>query len=53
MNGLILLALALLALWLLAEVFGFVLGAALNLLWIGAIVLFVIWLVQMIRGGRS
>jgi hypothetical protein len=50
MNWLVLLAVALLVLWLLAEAVGFVLGAALNLLWIGALVLFVIWMVQKVRG---
>lgn len=49
MNWLLMLAIALVALWALAEVLGWVLGAALNLLWIGALVLLAIWIVQKVR----
>jgi uncharacterized membrane protein required for colicin V production len=50
MNWLLWLAIILVVLWVLAEVLGFVLGAALHLLWIAAIVLFVLWLVRKVRG---
>lgn len=46
MSWLVLLAIALVVLWILAQVFGFVLGAASNLLWIAALVLLAIWLFQ-------
>lgn len=46
MSWLVLLAIALIVLWILAQVFGFVLGAASNLLWIAALVLLAIWLFQ-------
>lgn len=49
MNWLLLLAIALVAIWVMAEVLGWVLGAALHLLWIAALVLFAIWLVTKIR----
>lgn len=48
MNLLLVLAVVLLGLWVVAEMLGFVIGAALHLLWIAAVVLFVIWLVQRI-----
>jgi hypothetical protein len=44
--GLPVLAVVLLVLWVAAEVVGFALGAALNLLWIGALVLLVVWAFQ-------
>jgi len=46
MNLLPVFAIALIALWIGARVLGFVLGAALNLLWIAAILLLVVWLFQ-------
>lgn len=49
MNWLLTLAIILVVLWILAEVLGWVLGAALHLLWIAAIVLFVIWLYNRVR----
>lgn len=49
MNWLAILAVILLALWILAEVLGWVIGAALNLLWIAALVLFAIWVFQKFR----
>lgn len=49
MNGLVVLAVALIALWIVAEVLGFVLGAALHLLWIAGLVLLAIWAFQKIR----
>lgn len=49
MNGLLVLAVILLVLWVLAEAMGWVLGALLNLLWIGALVLFVVWAVGWFR----
>lgn len=51
MNWLITLAIILVVLWILAEVLGFVVGAALNLLWIAAIVLGVLWLIGKLRGA--
>jgi len=50
MSWLLWVAIILVVLWVLAEVLGFVLGAALHLLWIAAIVLFVLWLFRKIRG---
>lgn len=44
MNWLLLLAIVLLVLWVAAEVLGWVIGAALNLLWIAALVLLAVWL---------
>lgn len=49
MNWLLLLAIVLVVLWVAAEVLGWVIGAALHLLWIAALVLFVIWLVRKVR----
>lgn len=51
MNWLLTLAIVLVVLWILAEVLGWVLGVALHLLWIAAIVLFVIWLFNRLRAG--
>ena len=48
MEWLLFLAIALIVLWILGEVFGFVLGAAANLLWIAALVLLAIWLFQLV-----
>lgn len=42
-------AIALLALWILGEALGFVVGAVFNLLWIAALVLGAIWLFQKVR----
>lgn len=49
MNWLLLLAIVLVVLWVAAEVLGWVIGAALHLLWIVALVLFAIWLFQKVR----
>ena len=49
MNGLLMIAAVLLVLWVLAELLGFVLGAALHLLWIAALVLIVVWAFQKFR----
>jgi uncharacterized membrane protein required for colicin V production len=49
MNWLLWAAIILVVLWVLAEVLGWVLGALLHLLWIGAIILFVLWLVGKLR----
>ena len=46
MGWLPILAVVLLVLWVAAEGVGFALGAALNLLWIVAIVLLVVWAFQ-------
>ena len=45
------LAIALIVLWIAARVFGFVLGAALNLLWIAAVLLLIVWALQALRRG--
>lgn len=49
MNALLWIATALIVLWLLAEVLGFVIGAALHLLWIAALGLLALWLFQKMR----
>lgn len=49
MNWLPILAVVLVVLWLAAELLGWVLGAALHLLWIAALVLLAIWLFQKFR----
>jgi hypothetical protein len=49
MNWLVILAVVLITLWILAEVLGFVIGAALHLLWIAALVLLALWLFQKMR----
>lgn len=51
MNWLLWVAVALVVLWILAEVLGWVLGALLHLLWIGALVLFALWLFRKLRSG--
>ena len=49
MNWLLPLAVVLVVLWVAAELLGWVLGAALHLLWIAALVLVAVWLVQQVR----
>jgi hypothetical protein len=49
MNWMLILAVVLVVLWILAEVLGWVIGAALHLLWIAALVLFAFWLFQKFR----
>lgn len=49
MNALPVIAVVLVVLWVLAEVLGFVLGAALHLLWIGAVVVMIVWGFQKFR----
>lgn len=49
MNWLLILAIILVALWAVAKVVGWVIGAALHPLWILALVLFGVWLFQKIR----
>ena len=51
MNWLVILAVLLIVLWVAAEVLGWVLGAALHLLWIVALVLIAIWLFQKMRAS--
>ena len=46
MNWMPIFAIALIILWIGARLLGFVLGAALNLLWIAAILLFAVWIFQ-------
>ncbi|MGE0160739.1 MAG: hypothetical protein AB7T31_15145 [Gemmatimonadales bacterium] len=48
MGWLPILAVALLVLWIGAEVLGFALGAAMNLLWIVALVLLVVWVFRLV-----
>lgn len=45
-------AVGLLVTWVIARVVGFVAGALLNLLWIAALVLFVIWLIGLVTSRR-
>lgn len=49
MNWLLTLAIILVILWILAEVLGWVIGVALNLLWIAALVLLAVWLFRKVR----
>ena len=49
MNWLLILAIVLVALWIAAELLGWVIGAALNLLWIAALILLAVWLFQKVR----
>lgn len=49
MHWMLLLAIVLLVLWVVARILGWVIGAALNLLWILALVLLAIWIFQKIR----
>ena len=49
MNWLILLAIGLVVLWIAAQVLGWVIGAAIHLFWIGALLLLGVWL---FRQGR-
>jgi len=49
MNWMLFLAVALVVLWVLARILGWVLGAALNLLWIAALVLLALWVVGKVR----
>ena len=51
MNWLPMLAVVLIVIWVAAEVLGWVLGAALHLLWIGALVLLAFWLFQKMRAN--
>lgn len=51
MNWILILAVLLIALWIAAEVLGWVIGAALNLLWILALVLLAVWIFQKIRAN--
>lgn len=50
-RSLLWLAGVLVVLWIAARVIGFLAGAALHLLWIGAIVLGVLWLISKVTGG--
>lgn len=49
MNWMLILAVVLVVLWVAARVLGWVLGAALHLLWIAALVMLVVWLVGKVR----
>ena len=48
-NGLLVLAIVLVALWILAQALGWVVGAVLHLFWIVALVLLAIWLFKKMR----
>ena len=50
MRPLLYVAILLVVIWVVARVVGCVAGAMLNLLWIVALVLFVIWLIGLITG---
>lgn len=52
MRSLLYIAILLIVIWVIAQVVGFVAGALLNLLWIVALVLLVIWLFGLITGRR-
>ncbi|MGI9180449.1 MAG: hypothetical protein ACR2H9_08120 [Longimicrobiaceae bacterium] len=52
MRALLPIAILLVVLWVIARVVGFVAGAMLNLLWIIALVLLVIWLIGLVTGRR-
>ncbi len=52
MRALLYIAILLIIIWVVAELVGFVAGALLNLLWIVALVLLVIWLFGLITGRR-
>jgi hypothetical protein len=52
MHFLLWIAILLFVLWIAARVIGFVAGVALNLLWIVALVLLVMWLFSFISGRR-
>lgn len=47
-NTLLWIAILLVVIWVVARVVGWVAGALLNLLWIFAVILFIIWLVRKI-----
>jgi len=49
MNGLLVLAIVLVALWVLAQALGWVMGAVLHLFWIVALVLVAIWFFRKVR----
>ena len=51
MNWLLILAVVLVVLWIAAEALGWVLGAALNLLWIAALILAAVWIFQKFRAS--
>jgi hypothetical protein len=53
MRNLIWIALALVVIWVVARVIAGIAGMLLNLLWIVAIIVFVIWLWGVIRGNGS
>jgi ABC-type polysaccharide/polyol phosphate export permease len=53
MHYLIWIALALAVIWVVARLIAGIAGVLLNLLWIVAIIVFVVWLIGKIRGGRS
>jgi hypothetical protein len=50
MRALLYIAILLIAIWVVAQLVGWVAGALLNILWIVALVLFVIWLFGMLTG---
>ncbi len=52
MRSLLYIAILLVVIWVIARVVGFVAGAMLNLLWIVALILLVIWLFGLITGRR-
>ena len=52
MRALLGIAILLIVIWAVARIVGFVAGALLNVLWIVALILFVIWLFGLITGRR-
>jgi hypothetical protein len=53
MRNLIWIAIALVVVWVVARVIAGIAGALLNLLWILAIIIFVVWLFGVLTGGRG
>lgn len=53
MNYLIWIAIALVVIWAIARLVAGVAGVLLNLLWIAAIIIFAIWLLGVVTGGRT
>jgi len=51
MNWMLLLAIALVVFWIVARALGWVLGLALHLFWIAAVVLLIIWMIQKFKPG--
>lgn len=53
MNNLVWIAVALVVVWIVARLIAGIAGALLNLLWILAIIVFVVWLFNVLTGKRG